>query len=133
MQEIHVVGAAIIQDFKLLAARRSKIMSNPLKWEFAGGKVEKGESHSAALKREIQEELGVEIKVNDFIASGHSIAIDKHIILHVYKAELIKGEPRPKEHAELKWLEISNIGELDWAEADIPACIELQKKYCNKS
>lgn len=133
MREINVVGAAIIRDQKVLAAKRSKKMSNALKWEFAGGKVEKGESHKNALEREIREELGVDIRVCGFLASGHSITADKSVILHVYEAELVKGTPIAKEHEEIKWFELNRIEELDWAEADIPACRELQKKYCNKS
>lgn len=129
LKEIHVVGAAIIKGRNVLAAKRSEKMSLPLKWEFPGGKVEKGESHQKALVREVQEELGVEIKVNGYIASGYSDFPDKRIVLHVYEAELARGEPYPKEHAEIIWLDIGRIGELEWAEADMPVCRELKRKY----
>ena len=129
MQEIHVVGAAILKGCTVLAAKRSMSMKTPFKWEFAGGKVESGESHAEALEREILEELGVRISVKGFLADGIFETGDRRIILHVYEAGIIDGEPVPKEHSELRWVEINRLGELDWADADIPACKELMKRY----
>ena len=129
MQEIHVVGAAIRKENRILAAQRSSSMSSPLKWEFPGGKVEVGESHAQALKREIFEELGVDIMVGNFIDSGCSEADGKKIILHVYEAELLRGIPAAREHAQIKWIEIPEIMKLDWAQPDIPACRELLKGF----
>lgn len=128
MLEIHVVGAAIMDGGKVLAAQRSEKMNSPLKWEFVGGKVEQGESHHQALEREVFEELEVRIRAGDHIATGYSIFNGKKIVLHVYKAELIKGVPVLKEHARIRWVDIASLMELDWAEADIPACRELIKR-----
>lgn len=128
MREIHVVGAAIIQEDKVLAAQRSNKMSHPLKWEFAGGKVEEGETHRQALQRELYEELGISVKVNDFVASGNSEINGSRIVLHVYEAEITEGIPVKGEHSSLRWVEIGRLLELDWADADIPACKELIKK-----
>ncbi len=125
MREIHVVGAAISDGNKILAAQRSEKMKSPLKWEFVGGKVEKNETHRQALQREVYEELGVNIKVNGHIATGTSEADGDKIILHVYGAELVDGCLKPSEHAQVKWVDINNLMELDWAEADIPACEKL--------
>lgn len=129
MKEVHVVGAAIMDGENVLAAQRSINMSAPLKWEFAGGKVEEGETHTQALERELLEELGVRIKVLGFLAAGTSEIDDKNIMLHVYEAEIVEGKPIPKEHSRLEWIEIDALGELDWAEADIPACTELMRRY----
>lgn len=129
MNEIHVVGAAILRGCTVLAAKRSINMQPPLKWEFAGGKVECGESHTEALEREILEELGAIISVKGFLADGMYETDEKCIILHVYEACIIDGEPVPKEHSELRWIEIGRLGDLDWADADIPACKELMKRY----
>ncbi len=129
MKEVHVVGAAILKGCAVLAAKRSMAMQPPLKWEFAGGKVEAGESHGEALKREILEELGIRISVGSFLADGMEEDEDRRILLHVYEACIIEGEPVPREHSQLKWIEIDRLGELDWANADIPACKELMKRY----
>lgn len=127
MKEIHVVGAAITDKNLVLAAQRSDKMNLPFKWEFPGGKIEKNETHQKALKREIYEELGIHISVGDFLADGYSIVDDKKIILFVYNASIVEGTPKAKEHIQLKWVEIDRILELDWAEADYPACNELLK------
>ncbi|AEV67966.1 (deoxy)nucleoside triphosphate pyrophosphohydrolase [Acetivibrio clariflavus] len=129
MHEIEVVGAAIIEDNKVLAAQRSEIMKLPLKWEFAGGKVQKGETHEKALVRELREELGIEVSVGDFIAKGSSVIEDRLINLYVYSAKILKGVPQAREHARIMWIDIEDIMKLDWAEADLPACEQLLKKF----
>jgi 8-oxo-dGTP diphosphatase len=129
MKEIHVVGAAILEGSKVLAAQRSNAMSSPMKWEFAGGKVEPGETHQQALQRELKEELGIEAEVGESLATGRSDQDDHIIFLHVYEASVLQGEPVAFEHARIRWVEIDGMGELDWAEADIPACKELMKRY----
>ncbi|WP_010251946.1 (deoxy)nucleoside triphosphate pyrophosphohydrolase [Acetivibrio cellulolyticus] len=131
MKEIDVVGAAIKNGSKVLAAQRSEIMKSPLKWEFVGGKVEKDETHQAALKRELREELGIDISVGDFIAKGSSIVEDKKINLYVYDAQILEGLPQKREHAQIIWVDIERIMDLDWAEADIPACEQLLRQLGN--
>lgn len=129
MQEVHVVGVAIIEGSKVLAAQRSNSMNEPLKWEFAGGKVEPGETHEEALKREVYEELGVKVEVKGYVATGIVERVEKRIFLHVYEAVLVEGFPTVREHAQLRWMNISELNQLDWAEADIPACNKLMQTY----
>lgn len=129
MTEIHVVGAAIRDGERILAAQRSQIMNEALKWEYAGGKVEAGETHQEALKREVYEELGIRVVVKGLIAVGYSEVNGKRIILHVYEAEIIEGIPEAREHLQIKWVYFNEIPGLDWAKADIPACNELVKRY----
>ncbi|MCX7708491.1 MAG: (deoxy)nucleoside triphosphate pyrophosphohydrolase [Clostridia bacterium] len=129
MKEIHVVGAAIREGKRILAAQRSEKMSAPLKWEFAGGKVEDGEAHQEALKRELQEELGIDIQVGEHLATGIVEDSNRKIILHVYEASILQGNPEAKEHSLLKWIDIKDIYQLDWAEPDIPACEILLRRY----
>jgi 8-oxo-dGTP diphosphatase len=129
MLEINVVGAAILEGVKVLAAQRSEKMSPPFKWEFAGGKVESGETHEQALSREIHEELGILIRVGGFLAKGSFDDGDKRIILYVYEASIVEGSPVSREHSDVRWIEIDAIGSLDWAEPDIPACRELMRRY----
>ncbi len=58
-----VTGAIITRGGRFLVCRRRADQAHPLKWEFAGGKVEPGEAPAAALRRELREELGVEAEV----------------------------------------------------------------------
>jgi 8-oxo-dGTP diphosphatase len=112
-------------------ALRSARMSLPLKWEFPGGKVEAGESPEEALRREIQEELGLDIEVRGFLGLGQSTCDGRSIDLSVYEARLLGGDPGLKlkltEHARAQWVNASALGELDWAPADIPIVPEVQK------
>lgn len=133
MKELQVVGAAIIRDGKVLAAQRSKRMKEPLKWEFAGGKLEEGESYQQALQRELMEELGVEIEVHGFLAEGSYQSGDRLIKLRVYEAEIIRGIPTAKEHARLEWVDIRELEAMDWSKPDIPACRALAEKYFQKN
>lgn len=125
MKEIHVVGAAITDGTKILAAQRSEKMKEPLKWEFVGGKVEPGETHQQALVREVQEELGIHIQVGEHIATGTSESNGSRILLHVYRAQILKGQPQAAEHTQIRWVEASRLMELDWPEADLPACEKI--------
>src|SRR5574337_479283 len=64
----HVVAALIVKDGKLLVCQRTRHQTMPLKWEFPGGKIEEGEQPRDALRRELQEELGIEAVIGEEIA-----------------------------------------------------------------
>ena len=98
-QAIHVVGAVFRRwrgsDLQLLFFRRSKTNSGAGFWEFPGGKIESGESANQALVREIQEELGVSIKVQGFLAENEHSFPNKKILLKLYLAELLENNFLP--------------------------------------
>lgn len=100
----------------MLAARRGERMREPLKWEFPGGKIESGEGAAEALKREIAEELRIEILVGARLGSS----LLPELQLELFACQLESGVPSPTEHAELRWLTASELSELDWAPADVP-------------
>lgn len=127
MKTIHVVGAAIFREQKVLIARRSATMKLPGLWEFPGGKLEHDESPTNGLSREIFEELGVKIEVTDFVARGEHTQSDVHVILDVYRATLAHGEPVAHEHDELRWVFTTELKEFEFAEADLPAVNVLQR------
>jgi 8-oxo-dGTP diphosphatase len=120
MSRVHVVGAAILRDGRCLVARRSEKMSSPLAWEFPGGKVEPGEEPRAALRRELGEELGIDVVVHDLAGTGTATKPEREIVLDVYFAEIERGEPHPHEHAEIAWLRAAELEGLEWAEPDVP-------------
>ncbi|MET9849058.1 (deoxy)nucleoside triphosphate pyrophosphohydrolase [Streptomyces ossamyceticus] len=122
-EPIVVVGAALLKDGRLLAARRSAPPELAGRWELPGGKVEPGEPPEQALVRELREELGVEAKSAERVpgewpvGSGH--------VLRVWIAHLLSGEPRPLEdHDELRWLSADEVWDVDWLDQDVPAVME---------
>ncbi|MBS2968767.1 (deoxy)nucleoside triphosphate pyrophosphohydrolase [Metabacillus sp. KIGAM252] len=126
---VKVVGAVIHNDQKqILCALRSPQMSLPDFWEFPGGKIEEGESPEESLVREIKEELGCRIQVNEKIEDVlHEY--DKVIVnLLTYHASIVSGDPLAKEHAELRWAAVDELNDLDWAPADIPTVIYLNNR-----
>ena len=95
-------------------------------WEFPGGKVEPGESERAAGARELEEELGVKVEVGEPL--GVDSPIGDHYLLRVYLAELIAGDAVPHEHAEVRWVDPSELDRLDWLLADRPFLPVLRAK-----
>ena len=119
-----VVGAAIVRDGRVLAARRTRPSAAAGRWEFPGGKVEAGESPEAALVREIAEELGVSIAVTGWLAGEAPIGTSH--VLTVALAKLVEGDPDPTEHDEIRWLSAGELGDVDWLEPDRPFLAELK-------
>lgn len=127
-KDIHVVGAVIIQDGKILCAQRGPSKALPLKWEFPGGKIEKGESPQEALQREIKEEMQCKIEIGeqiDYTVYEYDFGI---VHLTTFYCKLIEGKPILTEHASIKWLPPNELTSLDWAPADIPSIEKLSKK-----
>ena len=124
MKKLHVVGAAIVEGGKVLAAKRgeSKYRYVAHKYEFVGGKVEEGESETEAL---VREELGAEIEVTGhFIRIGHTYP-DFEIELSVYFCKLLSGY-RITEHESLCWMPVAELNAEEWAPADAPAVEKLK-------
>jgi len=117
---VRVVGAAIARGEKTFAARRSAVMTEPLRWEFPGGKVEPGETDVEALSRELVEEFGVEVAVGELVGSAEITRGERILLLVVYRATLVGGEPTPSEHDMAGFFDDDALTNLDWAEADIP-------------
>jgi 8-oxo-dGTP diphosphatase len=118
---IQVTCALILQDQKVLCAQRSGNMALPWKWEFPGGKIEKGETPEQCLLREIKEELNLDIEiVMAFQVNKHDYGNGKVVELIPFLAKLRGGDLILKEHAQILWKGVEELRSLDWAEADIP-------------
>ncbi|MGA2507809.1 MAG: (deoxy)nucleoside triphosphate pyrophosphohydrolase [Chitinispirillaceae bacterium] len=121
---VPVACGIIERNDVFLAAQRGAGQSNAGLWEFPGGKIDRGETAETALVRELQEELGIEVAITAKLAPfSHAypwIAIE----LIPFVCKIIKGEPHPCEHAEVRWINICNSDLLVWAPADIPVLRE---------
>ncbi|MFF0205776.1 (deoxy)nucleoside triphosphate pyrophosphohydrolase [Streptomyces sp. NPDC005017] len=117
-----VVGAALVDDGRLLAARRSAPPELAGRWELPGGKVEPGETPEAALERELREELGVDTDVLARVPGEWPLR--EPYVLQVWTARLRpgSGEPKPlQDHDELRWLGPDELWDVDWLDQDVPA------------
>ena len=125
INKIRVVAAAIIVDGRLLIAQRSEEMSSPLLWEVPGGKVEEGETDEEALKRELREELAIEVHVHDFVGMSCVSVGDREIEMYVYRCSICNGEPRAVEHRLIMMADALQLHSIEWAPADIPLVPQL--------
>ena len=127
MKHHEVVAAIIISDSKFLCLQRgpSKYSYIAEKWEFPGGKVEAGETPSEALRREIQEELGMEIQVDAPLLTVEHTYPDFHITMHGLLCSAVTHELTLHEHIAYTWLPAAELGTLDWAAADLPLVAHL--------
>jgi len=119
---IPVVCAVIVQEGRLLLARRPPNKHLPLKWEFPGGKVESGEDPAAAIVREIREELGCEIAVTRALPPFPHDYGTVVIEMIPFVCTLVEGSPapHPHEHIALAWAAPDEMTGYDLAAADWP-------------
>lgn len=120
-----VVGAAVLRDGRVLAARRTGPPELCGSWELPGGKVEPGEDPDAAVVREVREELGCEVRVTGRLAGEQPIGGGG--TLQVRCAEIVAGEPVPREHDAVRWLGPEELDEVRWLAPDLPFLIELRE------
>lgn len=128
-----IVGAAILDSTnRLLGAERALPIDVAGLWEFPGGKVEPNESEHDALIRECQEELDVTIEVGDRL--GEDILLPAGWgVLKVWFARITHGEPRPLDHASLRWLAADELDAVPWLPADLPLISELGRVLSHRS
>ncbi|HET8969415.1 MAG TPA: (deoxy)nucleoside triphosphate pyrophosphohydrolase, partial [Candidatus Nanopelagicales bacterium] len=101
-----VVGAAIVRDGQVLAARRTAPPEAAGRWELPGGKVEPGETPEAALIRELDEELGISTKaacLAPLTFASHSYE-SFHLLMPLFVCRKWQGMPQAREHSALKWV-----------------------------
>ncbi|MGW5371608.1 (deoxy)nucleoside triphosphate pyrophosphohydrolase [Streptomyces sp. NPDC004009] len=121
-----VVGAALLDAGRLLAARRSAPPELAGRWELPGGKVEPGERPEDALTRELAEELGVDAEPVERVPGEWPLK--PPYVLRVWTARLRPGSaaPRPlQDHDELRWLTPERLWEVPWLDQDVPAVREV--------
>jgi 8-oxo-dGTP diphosphatase len=128
VEPVRVVAAIIERDGTYLGCRRSEGKKLAGLWEFPGGKVETSESDAEALVREIKEELGVAIVVHEFVAESIQDAAGTTIHLVGYRCSLAGEVPATStDHDLLTWFKPEDFVHTDWAPADVPLLVVVEK------
>jgi 8-oxo-dGTP diphosphatase len=126
---VRVVAALIrSDDGRVLVQQRPPGKRRALLWEFPGGKVEPGESDIAALQREAREELGVELEIGAERFQARHLYPDIEVDLHVYRASIVSGKPRPLGGQLLREATGAELRLLSFCEADRPLVRELAEE-----
>ena len=116
---VNVVGAFVQKGKEILICRRPKNKAQALLWEFAGGKIEAGESKQTALVRECYEEIAVTISVGKELCSVTYDYPEVTVNLTVFFATIVSGEPKCLEHEEIRWITAEQIDDFEFCPADV--------------
>jgi mutator protein MutT len=127
-----VTAGLIFRSGKVLISRRQKGAHLAGMWEFPGGKREAGESLEECLQRELAEELGIKIRVEDHcLTVDHSYG-DRCISLHVYRCTVLEGDPKPLQSDGIKWVPPKALGSHEFPPPDSKVIAYLQRRNAGK-
>jgi 8-oxo-dGTP diphosphatase len=116
----HVVAGLILKDNKLLVCQRTKHQTMPLKWEFPGGKIEDGEQPREALRRELEEELGIDARIDEEVSRiRHDYKNGGSVELRFFAVRHYQGQLENKIFKEIRWTERGDLPSFDFLEADL--------------
>jgi 8-oxo-dGTP diphosphatase len=118
-KRLRVVAAILVESGCVLAAKRGPAMRMPGRWEFPGGKVEPGETDRQALRRELREELAVDVRVTEPVGTVVHRYATFEIELVAYRCTNRQGELEAREHETLLWLTASELEVVAWSDADL--------------
>lgn len=109
-----------MRDGQVLVCQRTRHQTMPLKWEFPGGKIEEGEQPRAALRRELEEELGIQAEIGEEVARiRHEYPGGGAVELRFYAVRKYKGEIENRIFRDVQWSSRAQLAAYDFLEADL--------------
>lgn len=128
MKKVEVVAAVILNNNQILSVQRPKHKLDYIseKFEFPGGKIEKGETRKEALIRELKEELSLIVNVGNHLITVKHQYPDFELTMHTYIVKVEKREIKLSEHIAQVWLGRNELNSVEWAAADIPIVNKLK-------
>ena len=128
-----VTAALIRDDEKILIAQRGRSQKFGRQWEFPGGKLNKGETPEACLRREIREELNLEIQVDEHFCTVHHHYSDFKIELMAFWCSIVGGSLELEEHEQVRWVTVPEMKQYSFVEADLNVIAALASKQSSKN
>ena len=114
-----VVAALTVRGDDILCCQRTEDQALPLKWEFPGGKIEPGETPQQALRRELEEELGIDAEIGPQLAAvEHTYLNGNSVDLQFFKVAHYRGELQNRIFRDIRWVRRSELLQLDFLDAD---------------
>ena len=126
-KRVEVGVGCIWQDGKYLIQSRPDNKSFPGKWEFPGGKREKGEDFRACVKRELQEELGIEVSVRPHFFETCLVFDRVELLLRFHRCQIQAGEPKALEGQTLRWVRPRHFDTVDFLRTNAEALQKLKR------
>lgn len=126
---VRIVAAVIRRDDEFLITRRYADAHLGGLWEFPGGKVEEGEELTAALTREIEEEIGIDIEVGGELLRGSHVYPDRTVLIHFFECRVLAGEPVARRVAAFRWVRLNDLMKARFPEANRPLLAKLRALY----
>jgi 8-oxo-dGTP diphosphatase len=121
-----VVAALILKDDKVLVCQRTRHQTMPLKWEFPGGKIETGEQPRDALRRELDEELGINATIGEEVMRiRHRYKTGSSVELRFYVVREYAGTIENRIFRDIRWATRSELPGFDFLEADVKLVSDL--------
>lgn len=121
-----VVAGLIVKDGKLLVCQRTRHQTMPLKWEFPGGKIEEGEQPRDALRRELEEELGILATIGDEVRRiKHEYPNGGMVELRFFIVRDFERELENRIFRDMQWAEPKDLPKFDFLEADLTLVRDL--------
>lgn len=116
---LKVVAALIVSDSRILICQRTKYQSMPLRWEFPGGKIELGEQPDEALRRELNEELGIDATIGDEVAHlVHRYSATGSIDLRFFVVREFAGDLQNRIFHDIRWTPRTDLPRYNFLDAD---------------
>jgi 8-oxo-dGTP diphosphatase len=121
-----VVAGLIVRDGKLLVCQRTRHQTMPLKWEFPGGKIEEGEQPRDALRRELEEELGILATIGDEVKRiQHEYPNGGMVELRFFVVREYRKEIENRIFKDIQWADPKDLPKYDFLEADLTLVRDL--------